>query len=326
MSDLANWKLRGLVHTVRTEFAEWDLTNEDWQTPRQSTITTFLPDGRLSETENHNADGSTFRSTYSYDPQGKLADVRFTSTSGQSGKTTYHYDDLGRLSRVSHLQDDGAGYTSDGWTYEPDGGKTKTYTVPPLPPDTSFSYRIESTELSYSAQGAATIVTLYDTAGRPYEALFQDAEQRPLQRVIFERDSAGRLVRESLDRLAPFAPGVPVDLLQTTTTYTYDPDGRVHERVTHMGPIGENRITFDYDDHANVVRQVSEDIQREMQLHEDGHMEVVKENSHRHETRLDYVYDSHGNWTEKVVSGRLEPNPNFQLSNIERRAIEYYAQ
>jgi hypothetical protein len=42
-------------------------------------------------------------------------------------------------------------------------------------------------------------------------------------------------------------------------------------------------------------------------------------------TRFEYRYDTQGNWTERIVSGRAEQNPDFQRSNIERRTITYYA-
>ena len=41
--------------------------------------------------------------------------------------------------------------------------------------------------------------------------------------------------------------------------------------------------------------------------------------------RFEYVYDAQGNWTERIVSHRVEPNPDFQRGNIERRALTYYA-
>jgi hypothetical protein len=40
--------------------------------------------------------------------------------------------------------------------------------------------------------------------------------------------------------------------------------------------------------------------------------------------RLEYKYDAQGNWTECVVWSRLEPNPDFQRSNVERRQFTYY--
>ena len=54
MSDLANWNVHGPVHTMRTEFAEWDLSLEQWQSARNSNLVRFHPDGRISESEAYN--------------------------------------------------------------------------------------------------------------------------------------------------------------------------------------------------------------------------------------------------------------------------------
>ena len=42
--------------------------------------------------------------------------------------------------------------------------------------------------------------------------------------------------------------------------------------------------------------------------------------------RFEYRYDAHGNWTERVVWQRTEPNADERRSNIERRTIDYYSQ
>jgi len=49
MSDLAKWNVHGPVHTLRTEFAAWDLSLEQWQTAQSLTLVWFHPDGRTSE-------------------------------------------------------------------------------------------------------------------------------------------------------------------------------------------------------------------------------------------------------------------------------------
>jgi hypothetical protein len=41
--------------------------------------------------------------------------------------------------------------------------------------------------------------------------------------------------------------------------------------------------------------------------------------------RFVYRYDAQGNWIERMVWYRLEPNLDFQRSNVERRAITYHA-
>jgi hypothetical protein len=328
MSDLAKRNLHGPVHTLRSEFAEWDLTKEEWQPPRHFTVTSFLPDGSLNVIEGQNPDGSTFYSTYVYDANARLTEIHFSSTNALSGTTSYHYDQLGRLNRVSHIDENAHEHVSEVWTYEADGRKTKSYSIPQLPANTNFFCSIEGSEESYSAVGATTIVTRHDAAGHPDEVLFHDSEQRVVQRILFERDSAGRTVKKEVHRIAgmppELPPEIPLDLFHVLTTYTYYPDGRVQERNTRMGPAGESRTSFRYDDHGNVVHQTNEEVQREMGMDEAGQFHLLKENSHRGESKMEYVYDAHGNWTEMIVSGRAEPNPNFYPSNIECRQITYY--
>ena len=58
---------------------------------------------------------------------------------------------------------------------------------------------------------------------------------------------------------------------------------------------------------------------------ERGNLQASNEISTHQQVRYLYQYDTHGNWTERVVSVRLERNPDFQRSNIERRKISYYA-
>jgi hypothetical protein len=44
---------------------------------------------------------------------------------------------------------------------------------------------------------------------------------------------------------------------------------------------------------------------------------------HVQHVKFEYQYDAHGNWTERIVSQRLEPNADERPSNIERRTIAY---
>jgi len=63
MSKVAQLGLRGSVKTMRTEFAEWDLSNEDWQAPRHTTLYQFRADAQINEQVSHNPNGSISRST-----------------------------------------------------------------------------------------------------------------------------------------------------------------------------------------------------------------------------------------------------------------------
>ena len=107
-------------------------------------------------------------------------------------------------------------------------------------------------------------------------------------------------------------------------TYTYDEKSRVIQRSTRTGSLGEDRTTSRYDERDNLIEQTTENRERELDAGESGALRFKSERSHTQHTRFEYQYDAEGNWTERVVWSRLEPNPDFQRSNIERREISYY--
>jgi hypothetical protein len=55
----------------------------------------------------------------------------------------------------------------------------------------------------------------------------------------------------------------------------------------------------------------------------DGTMRATEEAPRTHHIRYDYRYDSHGNWTERVVSSRADAQSEFTRSNVEWRRITY---
>ena len=125
MSDLTKWKVDGPVHTLRTEFAEWDLSLEQWQPARPPIFSRFHPDGRIRESEFHNPDGSISRSTYAYDSVGLLQEVRFEMDRAPPSKMIYSYDERGWQARVVGVDRDGTERELDAYSYGQDGKKTK---------------------------------------------------------------------------------------------------------------------------------------------------------------------------------------------------------
>ena len=101
------WKLRGPVRTLRTEFAEWDITNEQWQAPRRSCLLQLHPDGRVVQQEDYNPNGSISRSKYTYDDTGHLLETTFQLDEGPTGRRLNLYDELGRLVRTLSTEGDG---------------------------------------------------------------------------------------------------------------------------------------------------------------------------------------------------------------------------
>ena len=324
MTALAEW-VHGAVHSIRIEFAEWDLTLEQWRPAQYFTIVRFRPDRAISENEHHNPDGSVSRSSFIYDTAGRMREARFGMNEGPISRSLYFYDERGRLTRVAGVDPDGTEREVETYRYGQDGKKTKVYFVPAQLAN-AFINAIEGTVQSYGAPGATTITTRYEDEGKPHEVLFRDTEQRLLRRVVFTRDGTGRLITEEmhLGEESPFPELLfgPNSVL-STTTYAYDAKGRILQRCTRMGELGEHRTTFRYDDRDNPIEEIHEDISREMQIDEAGVLHTTKETSSTQNVRFDYIYDAQGNWLERTVWSRLEPNPNFERSNITRREITY---
>jgi hypothetical protein len=326
MTALAAWNVHGEVHSLRTEFAEWDLTLEQWRAAQYFTIVRFRPGGAIGENEHHNPDGTISQSSYIYDTAGRMQEARFGMNDGPVSRNLYLYDERGRLARVVGVEPDGTEREAETYSYGQDGKRTKVYFVPKQFVN-AFMYAIEGTVQSYGAPGAGTITTLYDDGGRPSEVLFHDADRRLLRRVVFTRDGMGRLITEEmhLGEESPFPELLfGANSVLSTTTYVYDAKGRILQRRTRMGELGERHTTFRYDDHDNPTEETNEDVSREMQIDDAGALHTAKERSSTQNARFDYTYDAQGNWLERVVWGRLESNPNFERSNITRREITYY--
>jgi len=332
MSDLTTWNVHGAVHTLRTEHAEWDLSLERWQAARSFTLVRFHPDGRISESESHNPDGSIARSSYAYDVVGRMQEARFAMSDSPGGKKIYLYDERGQLASVVSVDRDGTERESEAYSYGQDGKRTKVCVIPKQKSNTGL-VGIDVTALSH---------------GDTDEVLLRDDDHRLLGRVTFTRDSTGRLliaqmhfgeqtpfrgIERELENATPEAREAALAALvkvfgpknvMSTTAFTYDGKGLLVERSTRMGELGGHRTTFRYDDHDNPNEETTEHTSCEMQMDEEGNLHRAKETSNTHHVRFEYRYDAQGNWLEQVVWSRLEPNPNFERSNVTRREITYY--
>jgi YD repeat-containing protein len=331
VSNLTAWKVHGPVRSLRIERAKWDLSREEWRQPRNYGIFRFRPDGEMEESEQHNPDGSIYRSSYRYDESGRLLEIRSGADGTPVSRDVYEYDDAGRHSRTMHVAADGTARESEVISYQGDRRLTKVRFLPPAQASENIAYVMEGSETGFGAPGAVTMTVLYDEQDLPIEHLFHDANHGLVNRIVCTRDAAGRLLTESqlpgprsMERFAELFKSAPAeerdrataaleamfgrDRPFSTVTYRYDNAGRLAERDMRTGDLGSHRTTYTYDDNGLEILNTRED--------EPG--------SQRHHARFEYVHDLQGNWTEHVVWTRPEPNPNFQRSNVERRQISYY--
>jgi YD repeat-containing protein len=125
MSDLAKWKVRGPVRTLRKEHAEWDPSQGTWQVPRGVSTVTFRHDGQVSEGEFHNPDGSVARWARVYDNDGRIIEEQSWRDDGPRSTVGYSYDALGRLAARGDVAPDGTRREAETCRYDGAGRKTK---------------------------------------------------------------------------------------------------------------------------------------------------------------------------------------------------------
>ena len=355
MSDLARWELRGSVRTLRTHFAEWNPETGDWLPLKSRFVATFRSDGQLSEIEHHNPDGSVPREFRLYDEAGRLTEDQWWSNDILTRRVVHTYDVGGRAASAATVDVDRTKHETERCQYDENGRKTKIVFL--AVPETSgatcsagscgIMFGVDGTNVAYSAPGATTSTTIYDEHDRPSEVIFHDATQALVSRVVFSRDDEGRLLSERMEFAGPrgvlgpaMDANMPTDeraslmeLLKTVfedhtfshATYAYDEKGHRIETVRRMGTLSEERVTVRYDDFDNPVEEVRSDASREMRM-DDGVVKTEDKPPHVQHVRFQYQYDAYSNWTERIVSQRLEPNADMRPSNIERRTFTYYTE
>lgn len=327
MNDLARQNVKGPVSTLRLEIAEWDSDTNSWKPPRHSSMTHFRSDGQISEVEYQHPDGSISRSTRDYDDAGRATESRNRTNNGPETKDLYQYDNSGRLIRVVAV--DQLGAQSDAATYSYDDSGRKTAKL-------FLSIDLDNGSMAFSASSDGD-------SQQSDETIWYDIKHRFLRRVTFTRDSSGKLLKEDIhldeSSFGGFGQASPeerealmaamtkllgADRVMASTSYVYDNLGRTIERRIQIASLGDDRTTYQYDDHGNPVEEVRVNTQREMQSDESGNSHLINETSQTNRIHYDYQYDAYGNWTERIVSSRSDNSSPLQCSNVERREISYY--
>ena len=315
------------ARTVQSEWAEWDLTTETWQSPRRATLEEYRPDGKLAFSESRFGEGPVCRCSNSYDEAGLLIESQFRSGDGPAGRQFFHYDDDGRLIRLVGRLPDGSERVVEDHVYGPGDEHTKISHIPPIEGVTDFQCPIDGTDYSFNAPGTTTITTAFDSRGRVSETLLKDANGGVLRRVVLTRDESGRLVKDEIllgaEPLYPDLPMFAAGAALQTSEYTYDERGRCVELVRRMSGLSERRETYCYDDHGNKTESTTQNQRREANV-SDGNIEYGAAKLHRQQARFAYKYDARGNWTERLMSQRHGENADFTPCSIERREIAYY--
>jgi hypothetical protein len=353
MNDLAKWKLHGPVATLQTQTALWNTDRQDWKPEPLFTVSSFRRDGAISSSDTHNPGGSIAHSRWLYNSADRLTESDSWMNDEAVQRLLYFYDEAGRHIRTTHLRDDGTQTDVETCTYDADGKGTKTRLLPVSPEHderagngaVALGYSIEDTDMALGAPEAASMRTFYASTDRPARVILKDANHNSLREVRFTRDAAGRLLsvetslggdspfKEILDHGSPERREAMATFLKqafgdtfSRTTYKRDSQGRLIERTNSMGTMREERTSYHYDGvHDEPTEENTETSSRGATL-EDGAIHYQPAPLSTQHNRFEYSYDTHGNWTERIVSIQYEPDAEFQRSNRERRTITYYAE
>ncbi len=310
MSDLAKWKVHGPVKTLKTEFAEWDLSQSEWGgwgPARRFTFCTFRSDGNIIQGDFHNPDGSIAHSRYLYSEGGQLLETHFWINDGPPQKSLYSYDDAERHIRTVQVNQDGVQRETEACSYDKTGRKTKVCFLPPQNPGIAQGYSIDGAGDGYviPGPGATTMTIHYDERHQSIDGLFHDADRNLISQVVFVRDSDGRLLSEEMylgeqgrfpdlkkrlegmstedkKRATAFLNQLssPTQAFKRTN-YEYDPNGRMISRSRLMATLSNERSTFRYDDHGNPIEETMEGNSRDARIDENGELRSATENTRK---------------------------------------------
>jgi hypothetical protein len=354
VSDLAKWNVHGPVKTLKSEFATWHQDRQDWHPDHRIDVASFDPVGKISSTDVHNPNGTIAHSRWFYDDAGRMLESNSWMNDEPIDRILYVYDESGRPIRATHLDSNGTRRDAEVCSYDPDGRKTKVQFLYPREADSeciagnacgaSTGYAIEGTDIAFGAPGATTLTITYDERSLPAKVSFHDAHRQLLTYAILTRDRAGRLLSverhqgekspfqgyldkapaEQRERLAAVLKEALGETL-SSTRYEYDAKGRLVTRENRMGKLGEDYTTYRYQDHDDPVEETIEHRSREGRVDESGNVQYSSNRVNLQHNRLEYLYDEYGNWTERIVSLRLESEPEFRRCNVQRRTITYYS-
>ena len=157
-----------------------------------------------------------------------------------------------------------------------------------------------------------------DSAGRLISEEFHQGERSPFQNYLDDKAPA-----EERERLAALFDAVLGNGF-SSTMYRYDAKGRLMTREHRMGNLGGDVTTYRYGERDDPIEETTEHRTREASFDETRNVKYSSDRIDVQHNQLEYLYDAHGNWTERIVSFRSESEPTFQRSNIERRMIAYY--
>jgi YD repeat-containing protein len=352
MTEREQAGLRGLVKTCIQETTFPSHAANNIPERKMSTTTDYDLSGRVLAVRHSNPDGSEWISTKTYDSSGRLVKVSSGSTNSKAAEQLYTYDESGKLLRISYSNSESTDTT---FRYDEQGRKSKIEKFPTLPQTgglrAATAYAWEGSETGFNVPEGATITTLYNERDQPIEAQIHNAEGQLVSRIVRGYDKKARhesdqQIIENSDLILPPEMKSQMNAAQLKSigtfmaaafvpsiSYSYDANDRISEKRSGMGSLHEQTTSVSYNEHGDVAEERTTtsshpDLSKEFSLGEDGEM-ISTDNQPviqptQSETRYEYQYDSHGNWTEQSVLFRHSADDSFKVSTTYKRKITYY--
>jgi YD repeat-containing protein len=355
MSDRERIGLRGPVRTCTEEtiFSDDNKWTTTWEySPEGNVLSehrggsdgsawvvthTYDPADRLIRTTSGRPGEPGVETSYSYDEGGRMASV---THSDKSDRTNFDYDEHGRRMET---------HSFDAKTID----RNKNVAFGGSPWDAAVS--------GYGVPTGGTVTVVYDEDERPLEAQVRDVEGNIVSRVIRSYDTHGRVSEEKPtweNPAALFQEKLPADaqnqmspaqqqamskalatLLQGRRVagklYSYDSQGRL-TKVTETNFVFEKTTTLSYNEHGDISQEVEVSADNAalpvgVSYSIDGEGKLIPSQfdaeppptfvPERSNVRYGYQYDSFGNWTERIATGRSDSAAPL---NVRRRTITYY--
>lgn len=297
------------------------------------TIVEFLSDGLLLRRFHKNPPPhGEWTSIYEYDSDsGHLSTERVDENGRLTSVRCLEYDSARRLSRVIVVDKDGGQFVAETYSYGRDGKMTKVVNIDSHLDTGNCTFGVDGTDAAYGAPGATTITSLYDGNKRPTEHLFHDGQRELVSRIDLRYDDRGNLIEEisTLHKLpAEMAPELNAEQREAMRKFfvfgrrhRYDDQNRRIETSSIVPRDDQDTRTFAYNDHGDVISEISDHAHSEYGLGEKGTFITQPDSTRadRSETKFRYQYDRYGNWIEKIVETSGGP-----VWSVERRTIHYF--
>jgi hypothetical protein len=328
--------------------------------PESSIRYTFDEHGRpLSETSLHQK-ATTWERVNSYDEAGRL--IKITLSGGMLGDLTrtYEYDAEDRV--VAIVENSKRGVARADFLYE-NGIKTMVKTVPPQEPGLGTATGAEmlmeaAMSGNYGLPKGGTVTVTFNEGDQPVEAKLANQDGRVHTRIVSTYDAKGQIVETRSimeDPVAMFGVELPkerasadaarLDAMKAavkrmidgdrgamSVSYKYDQQGRMIERKSSIFGSREHVQAMKYNEHGDLVSEKTEmstDPNAVTGVSTDEVGNIVETRGEgppptNSESKLEYQYDSFGNWTEKTSYVKASPEEEFKRTTLTSRTITYY--